>query len=120
MVRPRRLSEFEAMACAAAEDNGDGTGGYILRDDASAVAAWTLAFGGDVLNEDGTGYVYDGDATKEAMAMLQADVRQRLRLLLHRGLPEPRVRGPPRDLRAGLDVGHRLLRGRSGSGRQHG
>ena len=47
------------MACAAAEANGDGTGGYILRDDASAVAAWTLAFGGDVLNEDGTGYVYN-------------------------------------------------------------
>jgi multiple sugar transport system substrate-binding protein/sn-glycerol 3-phosphate transport system substrate-binding protein len=68
---PETPDEFEAMACAAAEANGDGTGGYILRDDASAVAAWTMAFGGNVLTEDATGYVYDGEATKQAMEMLK-------------------------------------------------
>jgi multiple sugar transport system substrate-binding protein/sn-glycerol 3-phosphate transport system substrate-binding protein len=40
------------MACAGAAANGDGTGGYILRDDASAVASWTFAFGGNVLTEE--------------------------------------------------------------------
>jgi len=64
---PTTPDEFEAMACAAAEANGDGTGGYILRDDASAMAAWTMAFGGSILTEDGTGYAYDGEATKQAM-----------------------------------------------------
>ena len=56
---PTTPDEFKEMACAGAEANGDGTGGYILRDDASAVAAWAMAFGGSVLNEDGTGYAYD-------------------------------------------------------------
>jgi multiple sugar transport system substrate-binding protein len=50
---PTTPDEFKEMACAASAANGDGTGGYILRDDASAVAAWTFAFGGDVLTEDG-------------------------------------------------------------------
>jgi multiple sugar transport system substrate-binding protein/sn-glycerol 3-phosphate transport system substrate-binding protein len=67
---PSTPAEFEEMACAAAEEKGDGTGGYILRDDASAVAAWTFAFGGNVLTDDGTGYVYDGDATKQAYELL--------------------------------------------------
>ena len=68
---PETPDDFRAMACAAAEANGDGTGGYILRDDASALASWTYAFGGNVLTEDGTGYVYDGAATKEAMGFLK-------------------------------------------------
>ena len=59
------------MACAAAEANGDGTGGYILRDDASATASWTFAFGGDVLKEDNTGYVYNSQATIDSMTMLK-------------------------------------------------
>ena len=68
---PTTPDEFREMACAGADANGDGTGGYILRDDASGVAAWTFAFGGDVLNEDGTGYVYNGDATVQAMEFLK-------------------------------------------------
>ena len=39
---PSSPEEFKEMACAAADSKGDGTGGYIIRDDASAVAAWTL------------------------------------------------------------------------------
>jgi len=86
---PETPEQFEEMACAAAEDNGDGTGGYILRSDASAVAAWTMAFGGDVLNEDGTGYVYDGDATKEAMAMLQRMYDNGCAYFFTEGYPNP-------------------------------
>jgi multiple sugar transport system substrate-binding protein len=68
---PTTPEEFREMACAAAESLGDGTGGYILRDDASAVASWTYAFGGDIMNEDGTEYVYNSDATVEALTFLQ-------------------------------------------------
>jgi multiple sugar transport system substrate-binding protein/sn-glycerol 3-phosphate transport system substrate-binding protein len=68
---PSTPEEFKTMACAAAEAVGDGTGGYILRDDASAVASWTYAFGGDILGEDGTSYVINGPATVEAMTFLK-------------------------------------------------
>ncbi|MFN2236976.1 MAG: extracellular solute-binding protein, partial [Anaerolineales bacterium] len=68
---PETPDEFREMACAAAEANGDGTGGFILRDDASAVAAWTFAFGGDVLDADKTGYVYNGQATIDSMTFLK-------------------------------------------------
>jgi multiple sugar transport system substrate-binding protein/sn-glycerol 3-phosphate transport system substrate-binding protein len=64
---PTTPEEFQEMACAAAAATG-GTGGYVLRDDASSLAAWTFAFGGDILNADGTGYVFNGQATIDAMA----------------------------------------------------
>jgi multiple sugar transport system substrate-binding protein len=69
---PTTPQEFHDMACAAAAANGDGTGGYILRDDASGLAAWTFAFGGDVMTEDGTGYVYNSQATIDAMTFQKA------------------------------------------------
>lgn len=68
---PATPEEFREMACAAAEAQGDGTGGYVLRADASATAAWTYAFGGDILSEDGTSYVLNGPATVEALTFLQ-------------------------------------------------
>ncbi len=68
---PTTPEEFQEMACAATEANGDGTGGYILRDDASAVASWTYAFGGDILAEDGTTYTINSPATVEAMTFLK-------------------------------------------------
>lgn len=68
---PTTPEEFVEMSCAAAAASESGVGGFVLRDDASAMAAWTYAYGGDILNEDGTGYVYNSDATKQAMAMLQ-------------------------------------------------
>lgn len=86
---PTTPEEFKEMACAGAEDNGDGTGGYILRDDASAVAAWTLAFGGDILNEEGTGYKYDGDATVQAMTMLKEMLDEGCAFFYTEGYPNP-------------------------------
>jgi multiple sugar transport system substrate-binding protein/sn-glycerol 3-phosphate transport system substrate-binding protein len=77
------------MACAAAESKGDGTGGYILRDDASAVAAWTLAFGGDIQNEDGTGYAYDNDATLGAFTLLKEMFDEGCAYFYTEGYPNP-------------------------------
>ncbi len=67
---PTTPDEFVEIACAGAAHNGDGTGGYVLRDDASGVAAWTLAYGGDIVTEDGV-YQYNNPATIAAMTMLQ-------------------------------------------------
>lgn len=86
---PTTPSEFRDMACAAAEANGDGTGGFILRDDASAVAAWTFAFGGDVLTEDGEGYVYNGAATVEAMTFLKGMLDDGCAYFFTEGFPNP-------------------------------
>ncbi|MCJ7551682.1 MAG: extracellular solute-binding protein, partial [Anaerolineae bacterium] len=86
---PETPEDFEAMACAAAEANGDGTGGYILRDDASAVAAWAYAFGGDILTEDGTQYAYDGEATKQAMELLKRMYDNGCAYFFTEGYPNP-------------------------------
>ena len=86
---PTTPDEFREMACAGAAANGDGTGGYILRDDASAVAAWTFALGGDVLTEDGAGYVYDGPATIEAMTFLKSLLDDGCAFFFTEGFPNP-------------------------------
>jgi len=86
---PTTPDEFQAMACAAAEANGDGTGGYILRDDASALAAWTFAFGGNVLTEDGTAYVYNSAATLDAMTFLKGLYDSGCAYFFTEGYPNP-------------------------------
>jgi multiple sugar transport system substrate-binding protein/sn-glycerol 3-phosphate transport system substrate-binding protein len=86
---PTTPDEFKEMACAAAAANGDGTGGYVLRDDASSVAAWTFAFGGDVLTEDGTGYVYNGQATVDALTFLKGMYDEGCAYFLTEGYPDP-------------------------------
>jgi multiple sugar transport system substrate-binding protein/sn-glycerol 3-phosphate transport system substrate-binding protein len=86
---PTTPEEFQEIACAAAEAKGDGTGGFILRDDASAIAAWTYAFGGDVLTEDGTGYVYNGPATVEALTFLKGLQDEGCAYLFTEGFPDP-------------------------------
>ncbi|NJN82039.1 MAG: extracellular solute-binding protein [Caldilineaceae bacterium] len=90
---PTTPDEFREMACAAAEANGDGTGGYILRDDASAVASWTYAFGGDVLSEDGTTYVYDSPATVEAMTFLKGMLDDGCAFFFTEGFPNTEFAG---------------------------
>ncbi|MFW6069367.1 MAG: extracellular solute-binding protein, partial [Chloroflexota bacterium] len=86
---PETPEEFREMACTGAEARGDGTGGYILRDDASAVASWTYEFGGDVLNEAGDGYVYDGDATVQAMTFLKGLYDDGCAYFFTEGFPNP-------------------------------
>ena len=68
---PATPEEFQEMACAAAAASESGVGGFVLRTDASAVAAWTYAFGGDILTEDGAGYVYNTPATVDALSFVQ-------------------------------------------------
>lgn len=86
---PTTPDEFKEMACAAAAAVGDGTGGYILRDDASAIAAWTFAFGGNVLTEDGKGYVFNGPATVEAMTFLKSMYDEGCAYFFTEGFPNP-------------------------------
>jgi multiple sugar transport system substrate-binding protein len=88
---PTTPEEFKTMACAAAEANGDGTGGFILRDDASAVAAWTFAFGGDVLDAAKTGYVYNGQATIDAMTFLKGMLDDGCAYFFTEGYPDPEL-----------------------------
>ena len=86
---PTTPAEFQEMACAGAAANGDGTGGYILRDDASAVASWTFAFGGDVLTEEGTRYLYNSPATVEAMTFLKGLYDAGCAYFFTEGYPNP-------------------------------
>ncbi len=86
---PTTPEDFREMACAAAEANGDGTGGYILRDDASAVASWTYSFGGDVLAAEGTSYSYGSDATVQAMAFLKQMYDDGCAYFFTEGFPNP-------------------------------
>lgn len=87
---PTTPDEFVEMACAGAAANGDGTGGYILRDDASGLAAWTLAFGGDVVDADGN-YNYNNDATIAAMTMLKQMYDDGCAYFFTEGFPNPEV-----------------------------
>jgi len=86
---PTTPDEFKEMACSAAAANGDGTGGFILRDDASAMAAWTFAFGGDVLTEDGAGYNYGSAATADAMTFLSEMTAEGCAYFFTEGYPNP-------------------------------
>lgn len=88
---PTTPDEFKAQACAAAEANGDGTGGYILRDDASAVASWAFAFGGNVLNEDGTGYDYSNAAVADSMTFLKGMLDEGCAYFFTEGFPNPEL-----------------------------
>ena len=86
---PTTPADFREMACTAAEANGDGTGGYILRSDASAVAAWTFAFGGDVLTPDGQSYQYNAPETVEAMTFIKGLVDDGCAYFFTEGFPNP-------------------------------
>jgi multiple sugar transport system substrate-binding protein len=86
---PATPDEFKKMACAAAKANGDGTGGYILRDDASALASWTYAFGGDVQTKDRATYVYNSPATVKAMTFLKGMYDERCAYFFTEGYPDP-------------------------------
>ena len=68
---PTTPDEFVEMACAAADASESGQGGFVLRTDASSVAAWTFAFGGELLTDGGTTYDYSTQATIDALSMVQ-------------------------------------------------
>lgn len=86
---PETPEELREMACAAAEANGDGTGGLYIDTGASALAGWTLAFGGSVLSDDGKGYVYNGQATVDAVTFIKELMDDGCANLLTEGYPDP-------------------------------
>lgn len=86
---PTTPEEFKEMACAAAAANGDGTGGYIIGTGASSLAGWTFAFGGDVSSEDRTGYMFNGQATVDALTFLKGMLDEGCAYLLTEGYPDP-------------------------------
>lgn len=73
---PETPEAFREMACAAAETpfsgaTGQGGSGYLLSIDASRIASWTFAFGGDIYDYETNQYTYDSPETVEAMTFLQ-------------------------------------------------
>jgi multiple sugar transport system substrate-binding protein/sn-glycerol 3-phosphate transport system substrate-binding protein len=75
---PQTPDQFREAACAAVENPYSGaTGdvstsvGYQLSFDASRLASWTFAFGGDVFDYDAGVYTYDSEAAVEAVTFLQ-------------------------------------------------
>ena len=73
---PSTPGAFKAVACEAARTpfskaGGSGTMGYQLSLDASRLASWTFAFGGDIFDYQTRLYTYDSTATQQAMAFLQ-------------------------------------------------
>ena len=70
---------FKTLTCAVAQARDaaeTGASGYVLRDEAAALAAWAAAFGGvspaggAVLNADGGGYAYNTPSVVAAMTYL--------------------------------------------------
>jgi len=77
---PTNYAEFKEQACAAtaantADDNpdNDGTGGLVLYTGASNVASFVFANGGDMLNEDKSGYDF-ADETVSDVAVFFKDL----------------------------------------------
>ncbi len=66
---PTGTTTFKVMACAAAKVKD--ADGYVLHDVASAVAAWTAATGGAILNNDRTGYSYNHKAVIDTVTFLK-------------------------------------------------
>jgi ABC-type glycerol-3-phosphate transport system substrate-binding protein len=74
---PATSAEFKEQACAAAAANNaddnpdnDGTGGMVFFPDASQMVPWVWAFGGEILNADGTGYDLNNQAVVDAAVFL--------------------------------------------------
>ena len=74
---PETWEEFEEMACAAAENPFSGqTGegpvlGYEYSVDASRFATFMFSRGGNIINEEGTGYIFNDEAGTETMQFWQ-------------------------------------------------
>ncbi len=73
---PQTPEEFKEMACKAAQQpfskaTAEGSIGYELSIDASRLASWTFAFGGDVYDAKTGRYTYNSEAAQQAMTFLQ-------------------------------------------------
>lgn len=73
---PSSPETFKAVACKAvgtpfSKASVGGAMGYLLGLDASRMASWTFAFGGDIFDYRTRQYTYDSDGSRQAMAFLQ-------------------------------------------------
>ncbi|MGJ3239201.1 MAG: extracellular solute-binding protein [Anaerolineae bacterium] len=74
---PTTPEQFREAACAATANAFSGATtdtapiGYQLSYDASRLASWTFAFGGDIFDYEAGEYNFDGEATVEAMTFLR-------------------------------------------------
>jgi len=79
---PETWEEFGEMACAAVEQPFSGATvagpglGYVYSIDASRFATFTFSRGGNIINKDGTGYVFNGPEGLAALTFLQDLVEQ--------------------------------------------
>ena len=76
---PATPEDFRVRACAAAEavaKSGDktnlGKGGWLVTPEADVLSGWINAFGSDLVNADGTGYVFNTPQTIQALTYLKA------------------------------------------------
>ena len=73
---PSTPEAFMEVACKAvgnpfSKSPGGRAMGYLLGLDASRMASWTFAFGGDIFDYETRAYTYDSDGARRAMAFLQ-------------------------------------------------
>ena len=73
---PSTPEAFKAVACKAvstpfSKADGSGAMGYLLGLDASRMASWTFAFGGDIFDYETRSYTYDSEGARQAMTFLQ-------------------------------------------------
>jgi multiple sugar transport system substrate-binding protein len=68
---PSTPAEFEEQACAAAEANNNGTGGWIVSSDIGTISSWIFAFSGELVKPDGSGYLLDTPETESAFSFLR-------------------------------------------------
>ncbi len=74
---PTTPAEFKEMACAATAQPFSGAVsdtqalGFQFALDASTIASLSFAFGGDIFDYDNVAYRYDGQATIDAMTLMQ-------------------------------------------------
>jgi ABC-type glycerol-3-phosphate transport system substrate-binding protein len=72
---PGTPQEFMEQACEAAQanaaDEDDGSGGWLINTNPSAVLSWIYAFGNPVVLPDGSGYQFNNPQTEQAVLFLK-------------------------------------------------
>jgi multiple sugar transport system substrate-binding protein len=73
---PTTPDQFKEMTCKAVQQpfskaTAQGPMGYELSNDASRLASWAFAFGGDIFDYNASKFTYNSDAAQQAMAFMQ-------------------------------------------------
>jgi ABC-type glycerol-3-phosphate transport system substrate-binding protein len=78
---PTTPDEFTDQACAAANGiiapggiTGQNKGGWLITPQPGALAGWIYAFGGDITNPDGEGYLFNTPETTQAFKTIKSMV----------------------------------------------